>query len=48
MVRGASEQCLGMFQRDAKEFFQRYVTVDETWIHYTGPQKKRKWNELYM
>ena len=27
----ASEQCLGMFQRNLKEFSRRYVTVDETW-----------------
>ena len=30
----ASEQCLGMFERISKEFLQRCVTVDETWIHY--------------
>ena len=26
----ASEQCLGMFQCNSKEFLRRYVTVDET------------------
>ena len=36
----ASEQCLGMFQRDSKEFLRLYVTVDETWIHYYTPQTK--------
>ena len=30
----ASEQCLGIFQHNSKEFLRRYVTVDETWIHY--------------
>ena len=25
-----SEQCLGIFQRNSKEFLRRYVTVDET------------------
>ena len=30
----ASEQCLGMFQRNSKEFLRRYVTVDQTWIYY--------------
>ena len=29
----ASEQCLGMFQRNSKEFLLRSVTVNETWIH---------------
>ena len=29
----ASEQCLGMFQRNSMEFLRRYVTVDGTWIH---------------
>ena len=36
----ASEQCLGMFQRNSKEFSRRYVTVDETWIHYCTPEIK--------
>ena len=26
----ASEKCLGIFQRNSKEFTRRYVTVDET------------------
>ena len=30
----ASQQCFGMFQPNLKEFLRRYVTVDETWIHY--------------
>ena len=36
----ASEQCLGMFQSNSKEFLRRYVTVDETWIHYYTPETK--------
>ena len=38
----ASEQCLGMFQRNSKEFLRRYVTVDETWIHYYTPETKNQ------
>ena len=38
----ASEQCLGMFQRNSKEFLRRYVTVDETWIHYYKPETKNQ------
>ena len=38
----ASEQCLGMFQRDLKKFSRRYVTVDETWIHYYTPETKNQ------
>ena len=38
----ASEQCLGIFQRNSKEFLRRYVTVDETWIHYYTPETKNQ------
>ena len=38
----ASEQCLGMFQLNSKGFLQRYVTVDETWIHYYTPEIKNQ------
>ena len=44
----ASEQCLDMFQRNSKDFLRRYVTVDETWIHYYTPETKnqsKKWTE---
>ena len=41
----ASEQCLGIFQRNLKEFSLRYVTFDETWIHYYTPGTK---NQLKM
>ena len=36
----ASEQCLGMFQRNSKDFLQHYVSVDGTWIHYYTPETK--------
>lgn len=29
-----SEQCLALFERDQIDFFHRYVTMDETWIHH--------------
>ena len=38
----ASEQCLGMFQRNQKEFLRRYVSVDKTWIHYYTPKTKNQ------
>ena len=38
----ASEQCLGMFQRNSKEFLRHYVTVDEIWIHYYTPETKNQ------
>ena len=38
----ACEQCLGMFQRNSKEFLRRYVTVDGTWIHYYTPETKNQ------
>ena len=36
----ASKQCLGMFQRNSKEFLRHYVTVDETRMHYYTPETK--------
>ena len=38
----ASEQCLGMFQRNSNGFLQCYVTVDETWIHYYMPETENQ------
>ena len=38
----ASEQCLGMFQRNSKETLRRCVTVDETWIHYYTSETKNQ------
>ena len=38
----AFEQCLGMFQRNSKEFSRSYVTVNETWIHYYTPETKNQ------
>lgn len=35
-----SEQCLTMFKRNPKEFLRRFVTVDETWIHWYTPETK--------
>ena len=37
----ASEQCLGMFQRNSKDFLRRYVTADKMWIHYYTPDIKK-------
>jgi len=35
-----SEQCFTLFKRNPKEFLHRFVTVDETWIHY-----RYRWSE---
>ncbi|KAG5338762.1 SETMR methyltransferase, partial [Acromyrmex heyeri] len=35
-----SKQCLEMFQRNPDEFLRRFITVDETWIHYFTPETK--------
>ncbi|KAG5344383.1 SETMR methyltransferase, partial [Acromyrmex heyeri] len=29
-----------MFQRNPDEFLRRFITVDETWIHYFTPETK--------
>ena len=37
-----SDQCLTLFKRNPKEFLRRFVTVDDTWIHwYTLETKKQ-------
>lgn len=33
---------LATFQRNSKEFFCRFVTVDETWIHRYTPETKEQ------
>jgi len=37
-----SEQCLTLFKRNTKEFLRRFVTVDETWIHWYTPETKEQ------
>ncbi|XP_043259031.1 uncharacterized protein LOC122401139 [Colletes gigas] len=37
-----SEQCLMLFRRNPKEFLRRFVTVDETWIHWYTPETKEQ------
>jgi len=45
-----SRQCLEMFQHNPDEFLRRFITVDETWIHYfTTPETKeqsKQWTSL--
>ena len=38
----ASEQRLGMFQRNSKESLRRYVTVNESWIHNYTPKTQNQ------
>jgi len=37
-----SEQCLTLFKRNSMEFLRRFVTVDETWIHWCAPETKEQ------
>jgi len=37
-----SKQCLKMFQCNPDEFLRRFITVDETWIHYFTPETKEQ------
>ena len=37
-----TKQCLEMFQRNPDEFLCRFITVDETWIHYFTPETKEQ------
>ncbi|KAF7277944.1 hypothetical protein GWI33_009060 [Rhynchophorus ferrugineus] len=40
-----SEQCLKMIKRNKPEFFHRYLTMDETWLHYFIPESNRQSSE---
>lgn len=37
-----SATCLALFQRNPAEFLRRFVTVDETWIHWYTPETKEQ------
>lgn len=37
-----SRECLELLRQDKKNFFRRYVTMDETWIHHYTPESKRQ------
>ncbi|XP_067131309.1 histone-lysine N-methyltransferase SETMAR-like [Centruroides vittatus] len=37
-----SEAVLALFRRNPDEFLRRYITVDETWIHYYTPETKEQ------
>ncbi|XP_023217030.1 histone-lysine N-methyltransferase SETMAR-like [Centruroides sculpturatus] len=37
-----SEAILALFRRNPDEFLRRYITVDETWIHYYTPETKEQ------
>ena len=42
LVTEDSERCLELFQRNKKDSFMRYVTMDETWIHHYTPESNRQ------
>ena len=35
------------FKRDPTDFLQRFVTMDETWIHHYTPETKQQLVEAY-
>ncbi|KAG5323088.1 SETMR methyltransferase, partial [Pseudoatta argentina] len=37
-----SKQCLEIFQRNPDEFLRRFITVDESWIHYFTSETKKQ------
>lgn len=37
-----SEECLALFNKNKNEFLRRYVTMDETWLHYFTPESNRQ------
>ena len=41
-----SEQNLPYFNRNPKQFLRRFVTKDETWIHYYTPESHERSKQL--
>ena len=37
-----SKECLSMFKRNEADYLRRFITVDETWIHYYTPETKKQ------
>ncbi|XP_012564605.1 histone-lysine N-methyltransferase SETMAR-like [Hydra vulgaris] len=37
-----SQQCLDMFNCNQSEFLRRFITMDETWIHYYTPESRQQ------
>ena len=37
-----SERCLELLNRNRSEFWRRYVTMDETWLHHFTPESNRQ------
>lgn len=37
-----SKRCLQLLTRNTPEFFRRYVTMDETWLHHYTPESNRQ------
>ena len=40
----ATEEYLALLNRNKMEFYHRYVTMDETWLHYYTPE--RNWSPM--
>jgi histone-lysine N-methyltransferase SETMAR len=40
-----SEQCLERFNKNKTDFFRRFITMDETWIHHYTPESKHQSNQ---
>jgi [histone H3]-lysine36 N-dimethyltransferase SETMAR len=37
-----SKECLSLLSHNSKDFWRRFVTVDETWIHHYTPESKQQ------
>ena len=43
-----SQECLSRFKKNTADFVRRFVTTDETWVHYYTPETKlqsKQWTE---
>lgn len=43
-----SEQNLAYFKRNPKEFLRRFITMDETWVHYYTPESREASKEWVL
>lgn len=37
-----SAECLALFEADPENFLERFVTMDETWVHHYQPESKQQ------
>ena len=44
----ASQECLDRFKKNPNDFIRRFVTTDETWVHYFTLETQNSRNNGYI